>query len=246
MSVKEQIEYNNPFEAQVIFELENKEYVLDAKRAGVKVRDTFYTRYVKRALDIIIAMMGLAIALPIMAIVALITFFDVGFPILFKQVRIGKNCKPFTIMKFKNMTDERDENNELLLAEYRVTKIGKKIRGASLDELPQLFLILKGDMSLIGPRPLLPQYLYRYNERQLMRHALRPGLECPTYHRLNHLWTWEEQFENDVWYVENCSFKVDARLFFRIFQMVFDRKGSKIRATANRGAFREDVFGDIK
>ena len=182
----------------------------------------------------------------IMGIIAVITFFDVGAPVIFKQTRIGKDCKPFTIVKFKNMTDERDENGELLLAEYRVTKIGKKIRQTSLDELPQLFLILKGDMSIIGPRPLLPEYLCRYDSRQIMRHAVRPGLECPTYFPMDHVWSWEEQFENDVWYVENCSLKVDIHLCFRVIQMVFDRKGSKTRAAANRGAFKEDVFGEIR
>ena len=221
-------------------------YVLNPYLAGVHVRDTFYTRYGKRILDIVICSFGLVIALPVMGIIALITLFDVGRPVLFRQTRIGKDCKPFTIIKFKNMTDERDENGELLLAEYRVTKIGKKIRQTSLDELPQLFLILKGDMSLIGPRPLLPDYLCRYDARQLMRHAVRPGLECPTYAPLDHVWTWEEQFENDVWYVENCSLRVDIHLCFRVVQMVFDRKGSQTRAEANRGAFRQDVFGEIR
>ena len=137
---------------------ESKAYSLQGNLAGVKVRDTFYTRHGKRILDFVICAIGLVFALPMMGIIAIITFFDVGAPVLFRQTRIGKDCKPFTIIKFKNMTDERDENGELLLAEYRVTKIGKRIRQTSLDELPQLFLILKGDMSIIGPRPLLPEY----------------------------------------------------------------------------------------
>lgn len=225
---------------------DDKMYGFYENPAGVRIRDTFYTRYGKRALDIIICTIGLIVALPIMGIVAVITFFDVGTPVFFKQIRIGKDCKPFTIIKFKNMTDERDENGELLLAEYRVTRIGRKIRQTSLDELPQLFLILKGEMSIIGPRPLLPQYLYRYDKRQIMRHAVRPGLECPTYFPMDHVWSWEEQFENDIWYIENCSLKVDFHLCFRILQMVFDRKGRKIRASANRGAFREEIFGEIR
>lgn len=225
---------------------ESKAYSLQGNLAGVKVRDTFYTRHGKRILDFVICAIGLVFALPMMGIIAIITFFDVGAPVLFRQTRIGKDCKPFTIIKFKNMTDERDENGELLLAEYRVTKIGKRIRQTSLDELPQLFLILKGDMSIIGPRPLLPEYLCRYDTRQIMRHAVRPGLECPTYFPMDHVWSWEEQFENDVWYVENCSLKTDIHLCFRVIQMVFDRKGSKMRAEANRGAFRQDVFGEIR
>lgn len=212
----------------------------------VKVRDTFYTRYGKRVLDIILCVPGLVLALPVMAVIALITFFDIGRPILFKQTRIGKDCRPFRITKFRNMTEERDEHGELLLAEFRVTRMGRAIRRTSMDELPQLFHIIKGDMSLIGPRPLLPDYLERYNDRQLMRHTVRPGLECPTYHKLDHPWTWEEQFENDIWYVENCSLKVDIRLCFRIIQMVFDRKGNKMRAAADRGSYREEEFGEIR
>ncbi len=225
---------------------ETRNYILNGSASQVKVRETFYTRYGKRGLDIILSLLGLSVGLPIMAVISVITFFDVGYPVLFKQTRIGKDCKPFTITKFKNMTDERDENGELLLAELRVTKIGKIVRRTSLDELPQLFHILKGDMSIIGPRPLLPDYLYRYNGRQLMRHAVRPGLECPTYHKLDHLWTWEEQFENDIWYVENCSLKVDIHLCFRIVQMVFDSKGNKMRGAADRGAFREKELGEIR
>lgn len=231
---------------KVIYESDTPNYNFYDSKDTVEVRDTFYTRYGKRILDIVICSIGLIFALPIMGIIAVITFFDVGAPVIFKQTRIGKDCKPFTIVKFKNMTNERDENGELLLAEYRVTKIGKKIRQTSLDELPQLFLILKGDMSIIGPRPLLPEYLCRYDSRQIMRHAVRPGLECPTYFPMDHVWSWEEQFENDVWYVENCSLKVDIHLCFRVIQMVFDRKGSKTRAAANRGAFKEDVFGEIR
>lgn len=150
---------------KVIYESDTPNYNFYDSKETVKVRDTFYTRYGKRILDIVICSIGLIFALPIMGIIAVITFFDVGVPVIFKQTRIGKDCKPFTIVKFKNMTDERDENGELLLAEYRVTKIGKKIRQTSLDELPQLFLILKGDMSIIGPRPLLPEYLCRYDSR---------------------------------------------------------------------------------
>ena len=224
----------------------HERYILDASLSGVYVKDTFYTRHGKRILDIVISSIALVFALPLMGIISLITLFDVGWPVIFRQTRIGRDCKPFTIIKFKNMTDERDENGELLLAEYRVTKIGKIIRRTSLDELPQLFLILKGDMSLIGPRPLLPEYLCRYDDRQIMRHAVRPGLECPTYRPMDRMWTWEEQFENDVWYVENCSLKVDIHLCFRVIAMVFDRKGSKVRAAADRGAFSEDVFGEIR
>ncbi len=218
---------------------------LQKKEASSKKR-SFYQRYGKRILDVIMCLLGFIIALPIMGVIAVITYFDVGRPILFRQIRIGRDCKTFSIIKFRNMTNEKDENGILLPADERVTKIGRIIRATSLDELPQLFNILKGDMSIIGPRPLLPEYLPRYDQRQIMRHAVKPGLECPSYHKLDHAWTWEEQFESDVWYVEHCSLKVDIHLAFRMIQVVFDKKSNKCRAEANRGAFKAAEFGEIR
>ena len=129
-------------------------YVLNPYLAGVHVRDTFYTRCGKRILDIVICSLGLVIALPVMGIIALITLFDVGRPVLFRQTRIGKDCKPFTIIKFKNMTDERDENGELLLAEYRVTKIGKKIRDGQMEKVPYMLIVGDRDIEAgtVSPR----------------------------------------------------------------------------------------------
>lgn len=212
-------------------------------RAGIKVRHTFYTRFGKRILDIILCLLALPIAILLMGIVALITFFDVGRPILYSQYRIGKDCRQFKIVKFRNMTNETDENGELLRPEQRVTKIGKIIRATSLDELPQIFLILAGKMSIIGPRPLLASYLERYSDKYIMRHALRPGLECPSYYKLDHEWTWEERFESDIWYVENCSFWVDIHLALRLVQMVFDHKGNPSRSDANRTSYLEEQYG---
>lgn len=211
--------------------------------AGVKVKHTFYTRYGKRLLDIILCLLVLPVAVLLMGIVAIITCLDVGSPILYKQYRIGKDCKRFRIIKFRNMTNETDENGELLRPELRVTKIGRIIRATSLDELPQIFLILTGRMSIIGPRPLLTSYLERYSDKYIMRHAVKPGLECPSYFRMDHEWTWEERFESDIWYVENCSLRVDIHLAFRLVQMVFDHKRNLSRSAANKASYMEEQYG---
>lgn len=212
----------------------------------VELKHSFYIDVVKRALDIIIVLCASVVAVPVLLIVALITLFDVGSPVLFKQVRIGRGGKPFVIYKFRNMTNERDENGNLLPPEQRVTKLGKIIRATSMDELPQLYNILKGDMSIIGPRPLLPEYLPRYTEEHMRRHSVRPGLECPMYEKLDHFWSWDEQFGNDVWYVDHCSLKVDIHQCFRIVQMVLDRKDNKVRGDATRTVYREEEFGGIQ
>lgn len=211
----------------------------------VKLNHSFYIDYVKRAIDILLVLLTSVVSVPIILIVAIITFFDVGRPVFFKQTRIGRGCKPFTIYKFRNMNNKRDAQGKLLPPEQRVTKIGKIIRATSMDELPQLWNILKGDMSIIGPRPLLPQYLPRYTEEHLRRHCVRPGLECPTYDRQNHMWSWDEQFENDVWYADHCSLRVDIHQCFRLVQMVFDRKHTKVRSEVSRKVYREDEFGGI-
>lgn len=166
--------------------------------AGVKVKHTFYSRYIKRLLDIIFSLLALIITLPVNIVIGIITFWDVGKPIFFHQKRVGKDLKIFTIIKFRNMRELYDENGVLLPPDQRVTPFGKFVRRTSLDELLNFFSILKGDMSLIGPRPLLPEYISFYSERQLMRHAVRPGLECPTLVKRDHSRTWEEQFEDDI------------------------------------------------
>ena len=159
----------------------------------------FYRKFGKRALDILLSGCAILVLSPVLLIVAILVRTKLGSPVLFHQERPGRNEKIFTLCKFRTMTDARDENGQLLPDSVRLTSFGKFLRSTSLDELPELFNIFKGDMSIIGPRPLLPDYLCRYDARQLMRHAVRPGLECPTYAPLDHVWTWEEQFENDVW-----------------------------------------------
>ncbi len=207
------------------------------ENSGVHPKDTFYTRYGKRFLDIVLSILGLIPALPIMAVISVIVLLDVGPPVFFPMYRPGRNGKSFRIYKFHDLNDKTDENGNLLPADERVTRIGKVLRASSLDELPQLFNILKGDMSIIGPRPLLRKYLPGYTDRQMMRHAVRPGLECPAMVERDHPRSWEEQFEDDVWYVENVSLWVDIKMVFGVLRMVFDRSDVKRRSEANRPWF---------
>lgn len=213
-------------------------------RETVVVRESFYTKVGKRFLDIVISLCSLIVLSPVLLIAIIITYFDVGRPVIFRQYRIGKGGKLFVIFKLRNMNNQTDENGILLPPEQRVTKVGKAIRKASLDELPQLWNILKGDMSVIGPRPLLPQYLERYTEHDAYRHAIRPGLECPPLHPVDHEITWEDQFDNDVEYAEKCSLFLDIKLFFGLVKQVF--KPSGYRKCADRGSYRENEFGPIR
>ena len=206
--------------------------------ANVEYKHSVYIDCVKRILDIFVAVVGGIVAIPLLLVISIITFFDVGFPIIFKQERVGKGGKSFTMYKFRNMTNECDENGELLPPQDRVTKIGKVIRATSLDELPQIWNILKGDMSVIGPRPYPPEYVSCYTKEQLRRLSVKPGLECPAYKKENTPKTWDDQFNNDVWYVDHCSFLVDFHQCFRLVHMVFDFKNSTKNRRIDGG--RED------
>lgn len=209
--------------------------VVNTKIAKAKVKNSFYTRYGKRILDIIISLLALAITFPINLIIAIITFVDVGNPIIFKQQRIGKNEKKFTIYKFRNMTNAKDANGELLPPNQRVTKWGRFVRKTSLDELLNFVSVLNGSMSIIGPRPLLDYYAKRLNDRHKAIYAIRPGLECPTLYKVNHSLSWQERLDNYVWYVENCSFLLDVRLCLRIVTIALDKKETEKRAKAEHG-----------
>ena len=164
----------------------------------VHPRKTFYTEHGKRIIDIIVSLVALIVTAPINVFIAIGTLIDVGRPLLFHQERLGKDGRIFHISKFRNMKNIRDARGELLPASQRVTKFGKMMRKTSLDELLNFWSILKGDMSVIGPRPLVPEYYGRYNKRHKMRMAVRPGLECPPRENFGHVWTWQEQFDNDI------------------------------------------------
>lgn len=209
----------------------------DVAPTDIRVPDTFYTRYGKRMLDIVVASIALVLTLPLNLLLAAATYLDVGGPILFRQQRVGRNGRLFTIVKFRNMTNDTDEHGCLLPAAQRITRWGSFVRKTSLDELLNFISILKGDMSLIGPRPLLPEYTERYHRRHKMRLMLRPGLECPPCKPLAHAWTWQEQLDNDVWYVQNVSFLLDCKMLLCLVRFAVDGKHAQMRSDVARGAF---------
>lgn len=182
-------------------------------------------KYIKRILDIISSLFAIIILSPLLAVTAVLVKTKLGSPVLFKQERPGKDEKIFTLMKFRTMTDERDENGELLPDEVRLTKFGKFLRSTSIDELPELFNILKGDMSVIGPRPLLVKYLPRYNEHQHRRHEVRPGLSGWAQVNGRNSISWEEKFDLDVEYVDNYSLSKDINILFMTVMSVIKRDG---------------------
>lgn len=196
----------------------------------------FYDCVIKRAVDFIGAFFALVLLSPVLCLLCILVRFKLGSPVLFKQKRPGKNGKIFTLYKFRTMTDERDENGELMPDEIRLTKFGKLLRNLSLDELPEFINILKGDMSFVGPRPLLTEYLELYNERQAKRHNVRPGLTGLAQANGRNLLTWEEKFEWDVKYVENISLVLDIKILFKTVSGVLKREGisSENSATMER------------
>ena len=189
----------------------------------VKPRNTLYVKFFKRVFDLLIAVPAFLVTLPLNLIFGICTYFDVGNPVFFKQTRIGKSEKPFTIVKFRNMNNNTDKDGKLLPASQRVTKFGFFMRSHSFDELLNFWSVLKGDMSIIGPRPLPAFFYERMSDRHKMRSAVRPGLECPRYINVEGE-LYQKQFENDIWYVENVSFSTDIKLLFLLFKMTFAKK----------------------
>lgn len=185
-----------------------------------------YKNCFKRMIDCCLAMVAIVVLSPVMAAVAvLLAVANKGAGVVFTQTRPGKNGRLFKVMKFKTMTDERDEDGNLLPDAQRLTKTGKFIRSTSLDELPQLFNVLKGDMALIGPRPLLPQYLPLYSKEQARRHDVRPGITgWAQVHGRNAI-SWKKKFELDVWYVDHCSFWLDLKIILLTVKKVIIREG---------------------
>ena len=185
-----------------------------------------YSFFLKRLIDFIVVFGVLVIIWTILLIMTLwLHFANRGAGAFFTQERPGQYGKIFKVIKFKTMTDERDENGDLLPDEKRLTKIGKFIRSTSVDELPQLFNVLKGDMSLIGPRPLLPQYLPLYSKEQARRHEVRPGITGWAQVNGRNAISWTKKFELDVWYVDHCSFLLDLKIIFLTVKKVFVREG---------------------
>ncbi|WMI67266.1 sugar transferase [Mangrovimonas sp. YM274] len=184
-----------------------------------------YKSFFKRMLDLIIAITGAVIALPVIVVITVLLWFvNKGKPFYY-QKRPGKNEHIFTIIKFKTMTDDKDDYGNLFPESQRLTSIGKFLRKTSLDELPQLWNIIKGEMSLIGPRPLLPRYLPRYNDKQKHRHDIRPGLTGWAQVNGRNTLSWEQKFEYDLWYVENVSLLLDVKILYLSFKKVLQKEG---------------------
>lgn len=196
-----------------------------------------YGKYVKRMIDIILSLAGIILLSPVLLVLWILVRVKLGSPVLFTQQRPGKNEKIFKLYKFRSMTDERDDEGNLLPDGDRLTSFGKKLRSTSLDELPELFNILKGDMSVIGPRPLLIKYLPLYNEVQRHRHDVRPGLTGLAQINGRNAITWEKKFAYDVEYVNNLSFKLDARIFWGTVRAVVKREGISSENDATMEAF---------
>lgn len=210
---------------------------INASLDDVHPRTNLYSKVGKRVIDIVVSGAALIVTFPINLVIGVLTYLDVGSPLFFKQIRTGKDGRPFEIVKFRNMRIEYDKNGDLLPPDQRVTKLGKFVRKTSLDELLNLWSVFKGDMSIIGPRPLVPEYSHRYNKRHVMRLSVRPGLECPPQALDDKVWTWQEQLDNDVWYVENISLRTDCRMIVNLFRFALDRKSANARALSKRGTF---------
>ncbi len=186
---------------------------------------TFYSGFVKRFLDIIISGLALIVLSPVLLIISVLVRVKMGSPVIFKQERPGKDEKIFTIWKFRTMNEKRGEDGELLEAGDRLTGLGLFLRRTSLDELPEFWNVFKGDMSLIGPRPLLVKYLPYYHGREHLRHVIRPGITGLAQVNGRNYITWDERFEKDVEYVESVSFWLDVKIFFKTIKNIFVREG---------------------
>ena len=219
------------FIAERIDELKNYGKELKHKPYGV------YERFVKRPLDCFLSTGALIVFSPILAVTAFLVKTKLGSPVLFTQERPGKDEKIFKLYKFRTMTDERDENGELLPDDVRLTKFGKALRATSLDELPELINIVKGDMAVVGPRPLLVRYLDRYNEHQKHRHDVRPGFTgLAQVHGRNAI-SWEDKFDLDVKYVDEVTFKGDVKVILDTVKTVVKRDGINSETSATMEEF---------
>ena len=197
-----------------------------------------YKNYIKRILDIIYSLGFILCFWWVYILVAILVRVKLGSPVIFKQQRPGLNGKVFTMYKFRSMTDAKDKDGKLLSDEERLPRFGKLLRATSLDEIPEFFNILKGDMSLVGPRPLLVQYLERYNERQARRHEVRPGITGWAQVNGRNAISWEQKFEYDVEYVEKCSFLLDVKIIFMTIKKIFIREGISQEGNVTMEEFR--------
>lgn len=195
----------------------------------------------KRAFDLIIALLALVVLLPIILLVGLLIRFKLGSPVLFRQTRPGLNGKPFNMLKFRSMLDATDRDGNQLPDEQRLTRFGRILRSTSLDELPGLLNVLKGDMSLVGPRPLLMEYLPLYSTEQARRHEVRPGITGWAQINGRNAISWEDKFKLDLWYVDNRSIVLDIKILFLTIKKVFVRDGITAAGEATMTKFTGSV-----
>lgn len=197
-----------------------------------------YRRFGKRLLDLTLAGMALVVLMPVIAVIALLVRTRLGSPVLFTQIRPGKDGRPFRMVKFRTMTDARDAAGQLLPDDIRLTRFGRFLRSSSLDELPELWNVLLGNMSLVGPRPLLMQYLPLYSDEQRRRHEVLPGLTGWAQVNGRNRTSWEERFAQDVWYVDNVSFAVDLTVLLLTVLKVVRRDGVSAEGHATMPCFQ--------
>lgn len=201
----------------------------------------FYEKYIKRLLDIVLSGCALIVLSPLLLVTAILVRVKLGSPVIFCQERPGKDEKIFKLHKFRSMSDARDETGELLPDEVRLGKFGRALRATSLDELPELWDIFRGKMSIVGPRPLLVKYLPLYNDEQHRRHDVRPGLTGWAQVHGRNLASWEEKFAYDVDYVDNVSFALDVKIIFMTVRCVFAREGISAEGSATMEAFTGSI-----
>lgn len=197
----------------------------------------FYEKFIKRPQDFLCALAAIIVLSPVMLITAILVRTKLGSPVIFKQERPGLNGKVFMLYKFRTMTDKKDAEGNLLPDEVRLTGFGKKLRSTSLDELPELFNILKGDMAVVGPRPLLVRYLPRYNAHQARRHEVRPGFTGYAQVNGRNSITWEDKFDKDVYYVDHVTFLGDWKIIFQTVGTVLKREGISSDTSATMEEF---------
>lgn len=203
-----------------------------------KHKKGFYEKFIKRPQDFCCALVGAIFLSPVMLITAILVRIKLGSPVIFKQKRPGKDGKVFELYKFRTMTDAKDKDGNLLPDDVRLTAFGKKLRSTSLDELPELLNMLKGDMSVVGPRPLLVQYLPLYNKHQARRHEVRPGFTGYAQVNGRNAITWEDKFDKDVYYVDHISFLGDWKIIFQTVKTVLKREGISSESSVTMNEFK--------
>lgn len=215
-----------------------EEQSIDSQVKNQSHKPGFYERYIKRPQDFLCALAAVVVLLPVMAVTAFLVRLKLGSPVIFKQERPGLNGKVFILYKFRTMTDEKDTAGNLLPDEVRLTKFGKMLRSTSLDELPELFNILKGDMSVVGPRPLLVRYLPLYNAHQARRHEVRPGFTGYAQVHGRNAISWEEKFDLDVEYVDHVTFVGDWKIILQTVRTVLKREGISSESSVTMEEFK--------